>query len=52
MKIDSHMVQDTDEELHDIINPEVDKRIFPQTNSGMQFIQGMLLILPIFIATT
>ena len=36
MKIDN--VKDSDEEIHDIINPEVDKRIYPTTNMNMQLV--------------
>ena len=36
MKIDN--VKDSDEEIHDIINPEVDKRIYPVTYHSMQIV--------------
>lgn len=38
--------------MSDIINPEVDKRIYPPTYSYMLWMQGLLLLCPIVIATT
>jgi len=50
--MDINVVKDSDEEMHDIINPEVDKRIYPAASGNMLLIQLILLILPIGIATT
>jgi len=50
--MDINVIKDSDEEMHDIVNPEVDKRIYPAANGYMLLIQLMLLILPIGIATT
>jgi len=50
MKIE--IVKDSDSQLLDVINPEVDKRISPPTYGYMLIMQGVLLLCPIIIATT
>lgn len=50
MKINE--VDDSDGQLHNIMDPEHDNRIYPPTYTGMLVMQIMLLVFPILIATT
>lgn len=47
-----HQTADTKEEMWDVFDPEVDKRIYPYVEPRMQVVQGLLLLFPIFIAST